>query len=122
MHDTGKAHVQVDRDKNCPGTVHTIVGGPRHASCSPSALSLKREKDQELCHVEKKRKFDNTIIFTDEDFEGVQTPHQDALVILARIAGWKVERVMIDTGSSADILFNPCYEQIRATLAQKLRP
>ena len=29
---------------------------------------------------------------------------------------------MIDTGSSADILFNSCFEQIRTTLAQKLKP
>ena len=70
----------------------------------------------------KRRKVDNTIVFTDEDFEGVETPHQDALVILARIAGWKIERVMIDTGSSADILFNSCYEQIRATLTPNLKP
>ena len=66
-------------------------------------------------------KIDNTIVFTDEDFVGVQTPHQDALVILAQITGWKVERVMIDIGSSTDILFNSCYEQICATLAQKLK-
>ena len=70
----------------------------------------------------KRRKVDNTIVFTDEDFEGVETSHQDALVILARIAGWKIERVMIDIGSSADILFNSCYEKIRATLTPKLRP
>ena len=43
-------------------------------------------------------------------------------MILPRITGWKVERVMIDIGRSADILFNSCYEQIRATLAQKLKP
>ena len=29
---------------------------------------------------------------------------------------------MIDTGSSADILFNSCYEQIHAMLTQKLKP
>ena len=29
---------------------------------------------------------------------------------------------MIVIGSSVDILFNPCYEQIRATLSQKLKP
>ena len=67
-------------------------------------------------------KVDNTIVFTDEDFVGVQTLHQDALVILVWIASWKVERVMIDTRSSTDILFNSCYEQIRAMLAQKLKP
>ena len=53
---------------------------------------------------------------------GVQTPHQDAFVILDQIAGWKVEIVMIDIESNANILFNTCYEQIRATLKQNLKP
>ena len=76
-------------------------------------FTSKRGKDHELCHMEtKKMKVDNTIVFSDEDFIGVQTPHQDALVILARIAGCTIERAMIDTGSSADILFNSCYDQI----------
>ena len=67
MRDMGITQVRVDRDKNCPGIVHTIVGGPpasRHAACSPSASSSKRGKGQELCHVETKRiKIDNTIVF-----------------------------------------------------------
>ena len=66
-------------------------------------------------------KVDNTIAFTDEDFEGIETPHQDALVILARILGWKIERVMIDTGSSTDILFNDCYKKMWSVLKTGLK-
>ena len=102
------------------------MGGPpasNYNARSSSASSSERDKGKEFCQVKMKRlKVDNTITFTDEDFVGVQTPHQDALVILARIVGCKVERVIIDTGNSADILFNTCYEQIRATLKQNLKP
>ena len=65
---------------------------------------------------------DNTITFTDEDFNGIEMLHHDALVILARIAGWKIKRVMIDTGSSADILFNGCYEKMQSVLKIGLKP
>ena len=41
------------------------------------------------------------------------------MVILARVAKW---RIMVDTGSSADILFNHCYEKIKHKLEPRLRP
>ena len=82
---------RTDRDKNCPGIIHTIVGGPPAWSRLNSDLisgSSSKDKGKQICYVEAKRlKVDNTITFTDEDFKGIETPHQDALVILARIAG-----------------------------------
>ena len=74
-------------------------------------------------NVELKRmRVDNTISFSDKDYEGVQTPHTDALVILARVTKWKIKRIMVDKGSSADILFNHCYEKIKHKLEPRLRP
>ena len=45
------------------------------------------------------------IIFDDEDLEGTIQPHDDALVIPARISGFVVKRVMIDHGSGADVMY-----------------
>ena len=56
------------------------------------------------------------ISFDKDDLEGIQVPHNDALILLGRIANWRVRRVMVDTGASADILFNHCYEQIKHTI------
>ena len=64
----------------------------------------------------------NTISFSDKDYEGVQTTHTDALVILARVAKWKIKNIMVDTGSSTDILFNHCYDKIKYKLEPRLRP
>ena len=61
--------------------------------------------------IEAKRpRMAKTISFDKDDLEGIQVPHNDALVILARIANWRIRRVMMDTGASANILFNHCYE------------
>ena len=45
------------------------------------------------------------IAFEDEDLEGMIQPHDDALVIMARIGRFLVKRVMIDQGSGADVMY-----------------
>ncbi|XP_065049834.1 uncharacterized protein LOC135679779 [Musa acuminata AAA Group] len=47
--------------------------------------------------------------------------HDDALVITARIANAQVRRIMIDTGSSADILFHDAFQKLGLT-KQALKP
>ena len=43
--------------------------------------------------------------FSDEDKFGIIQPHDDALVVILRIGGYNVKRVMIDQGSRAEIMF-----------------
>nr|XP_023910589.1 uncharacterized protein LOC112022246 [Quercus suber] len=45
------------------------------------------------------------IAFDDSDLEGTVQPHDDALVVYARIGGFLVKRVMIDQGSGADVIY-----------------
>ena len=45
------------------------------------------------------------IAFDDEDLEGTTQPHDDALVIAARISGFLVKRVMVDQGSEVDVMY-----------------
>ena len=44
-------------------------------------------------------------MWTDEDEEGILYPHEDALVIKATVASKKFDRILVDTGSSVDVLF-----------------
>ncbi|XP_059623069.1 uncharacterized protein LOC132266234 [Cornus florida] len=45
------------------------------------------------------------IIFSEEDAKGVQQPHDDPLVVTVVVANYTIHRVLIDNGSSADLLF-----------------
>ncbi|XP_024043039.1 uncharacterized protein LOC112099801 [Citrus clementina] len=53
------------------------------------------------------------IMWTDEDEEGTLYPHEDALVIKVTTASKKFDRVLIDTGSSVDVLFKSTMEEMR---------
>ena len=43
--------------------------------------------------------------FSDEDKLGIVQLHDDALVVTLRIGGYDVKRVMIDQGSTAEIMY-----------------
>ncbi|XP_075664658.1 uncharacterized protein LOC142634243 [Castanea sativa] len=45
------------------------------------------------------------IAFMDEDLEGTTEPHDDALVVMARINGFIVKRVLVDQGSEAEVMY-----------------
>ncbi|KAL0440561.1 UNVERIFIED_CONTAM: hypothetical protein Slati_2539100 [Sesamum latifolium] len=52
------------------------------------------------------------IQFDQEEQNGPGIPGNDALVITALLANYEIERVFIDSGSSADILFGEAYDQM----------
>ena len=63
------------------------------------------EGNPDLQLLGKKMKFAREpISFDNDDLEGTIQPHDDALVVMARINGFLVKRVMIDQGSGADVM------------------
>ena len=55
---------------------------------------------------------DTSITFSDSDLEGCQHPHDDPLVVRAVVANKTVHRVLIDNGSSADIIFASAFDKM----------
>ena len=53
---------------------------------------------------------EQAITFTDEDSERIHLPHDDAIVITLLIADYTTRRVLVDNGSSADILYYPTFQ------------
>ena len=43
--------------------------------------------------------------FTKEDLEGVDVPHNDALVFTVNICNYDVRRVLINPGSSLEVMY-----------------
>jgi hypothetical protein len=48
--------------------------------------------------------------FSYDDYAGVSLPHTDALVVTLAIANHKIHWILVDTGSSADILYKSAFE------------
>uniref|UniRef100_A0A2N9GLL2 Reverse transcriptase domain-containing protein n=1 Tax=Fagus sylvatica TaxID=28930 RepID=A0A2N9GLL2_FAGSY len=61
----------------------------------------------------KPRLEDLPITFTEEDARKVFHPHDDALVVTLEIAGYSTRRVLIDNGSSADIIYLMAFQQMK---------
>ena len=49
------------------------------------------------------------IRFSEEDARRLHHPYDDALVISIRIEDYNMHRVLVDNGSSADILYYPTF-------------
>jgi hypothetical protein len=56
-----------------------------------------------------------SITFTEEDFKLKFMNHNDAMVNEVNIAGWVIGKILVDNGSSADILFLKTFEKMNLT-------
>ncbi|XP_058106835.1 uncharacterized protein LOC131250564 [Magnolia sinica] len=59
--------------------------------------------------------------FTEDNVHGIQHLHDDALVVTMTIANHKVYRILVDTGSSADVIYSEAFERMRIPRS-RLRP
>ena len=59
--------------------------------------------------------------FNEEDTKGVKQPHNDPLVIMLTIEGFNTKRILVDNGSSVDIIYLPAFQQLKLDPG-RLRP
>ena len=65
------------------------------------------------------------ISFTAKEQEKVLTPHHDALVISHIVANCLVKRILVDNGSSANIIFQAAYQDLgleESALTRRITP
>jgi len=74
-------------------------------------------KDFEVYSVQKPPKSQKreaqVIGFSDDDYAGVSLPRTNALVLSLAIANHKIHRILINIGSSADILYRLAFELMK---------
>ena len=90
------------------GIINVIFVAPgRTRSCPSRVMSVSRYPAEESSSMPKRVKMGIPLVlgFSDEDKFGIIQPHDDALVVILRIGGYNVKRVMIDQGSRAEIMF-----------------
>ena len=93
-----------------------IVGGTVATGSSKKARKtyLKMVQNVQLTgSVLKMARRESSIIgFSEDDARRLHHPHDDALVVNIRVGDYNVHRMLVDNGSSADILYYPAFQQM----------
>ena len=108
------------------GEIHVVsggfVGGGESSSARKAHLhNIRSGEVVEVQAVSKLPRLDTSITFFDSDMEGCQHPHDDPLVIRAVVANKTVYRVLVDNGSSIDIIFTSTFDKM-GIRREKLEP
>ncbi|GAV64437.1 hypothetical protein CFOL_v3_07955, partial [Cephalotus follicularis] len=61
------------------------------------------------------------ISFSEADYEGVRLPHDDPVVVTLLVELFTMKRILIDSGSSVEILYKHAFDQLRIP-ADQLKP
>ncbi|XP_019262843.1 PREDICTED: uncharacterized protein LOC109240630 [Nicotiana attenuata] len=89
--------------------VHIIIGG----TDIPQRLVIKRIKISAVIEGPiRDRVTEDTLAFSEEDFGTLTQPHNDALVISFLLNNIRIKRVLVDPGSSANVIRSKVVEQL----------
>ena len=98
------------------GDIRMILGGTAVTRLSKKARKtyLRMVQNVQLTGSVLKiaRRESPVIGFSEEDARHLHHPHDDALVVNIRIEDYNMHRVLVDNGSSANILYYPAFQQM----------
>ena len=90
-----------------------FAGGGESSSARKAHLrSIRLAEIGEIQAVSKLPRLDTSITFFDSDLGGCQHPHDDPLVVHVVVANKTIHRVLVDNGSSADIIFVSAFDKM----------
>ena len=109
--------------QNALGEIKTITGGP---TTGGSFRSIRKSHQRLVNSVHslpplKQRWTNQDMYFLEEDARGVKQPYDDPLVIMVMIEGFNTRRVLVDNGSSANIIYLSTFQQLKVD-PKRLRP
>ena len=99
------------------GDIRMIVGGTMTIGSSKKACKtfLRMVQNVQLTGSVPKITWREGLIigFSEEDMRCLHHPHDDALVVSIRVEDYNMHRVLVDNGSSADIVYYSTFQQMR---------
>ncbi|GAV60533.1 hypothetical protein CFOL_v3_04063, partial [Cephalotus follicularis] len=78
-------------------------------------------RQQEEKQQQQPRGAEEVISFSEADYEGVRLPHDDPVVVTLLVELFTMKRILLDSDSSADILYKHAFDQLRIP-ADQLKP
>ena len=103
------------------GEIHTISGGFLGGGCIASQRKKYARVVMTVEAQEADQALDIDLVFTKADLRDVVPHNNDPVVILVVTAGRKVHCVLVDQGSSTDVMFWSTFNKLQLSLDQ-LRP
>ncbi|XP_057448666.1 uncharacterized protein LOC130740169 [Lotus japonicus] len=98
------------------GTINTIAGGFGGGGDTASARRRHVRAVMSVREYEAPFGFHHPdIVISSVDFEGIKTHKDDPVVVMVRINSFNVRRVLLDQGSSADIIYADAFDQLGLT-------
>ncbi|GAV56975.1 hypothetical protein CFOL_v3_00514, partial [Cephalotus follicularis] len=116
---TEEAPRQEDEQQQKPrGVIHTISGVVASSGDHKNARKEYGRQSlavQQVHHSKRLRTgIDEEVIsFSETDYEGVRLPHDNSVVVTLMVELFTMKRILIDSGSSADILYKHAFDQLR---------
>ncbi|KAG6472847.1 hypothetical protein ZIOFF_070325 [Zingiber officinale] len=95
------------------GEISIIAGGLTGGDSNRARKASVRQLQIHAVGCNQERASGPEISFGPGDLEGVEVPHDDALLIKAVIANYTIHRVFVDTGSSDNIIFKKAFDQLQ---------
>ncbi|KAF3560847.1 hypothetical protein DY000_02015830 [Brassica cretica] len=96
--------------------IHVISGGSEVSGISHAAARKSTWNAKHGLEAAKPKRLllgTDEISFTAKEQEKVLTPHHDTLVISLTVANCLVKRILVDNGSSGNIIFQAAYKDLR---------
>ncbi|KFK22721.1 hypothetical protein AALP_AAs62920U000100 [Arabis alpina] len=100
--------------------INMIMGGSQYCADNETAIEAYQRRADVCANIlapAKPRFSSDPITFDEQDTEGFDQPHNDPLVINLTVYDFNVARVLIDTGSSVDVIFKKTLERMKIDLS-----
>ncbi|GAV60200.1 hypothetical protein CFOL_v3_03731, partial [Cephalotus follicularis] len=100
------------------GVIQTISGGVTSGGDHKNTRKAYGRQSMAVQQVHHNKRLrtggdEEVISFSEADYEGVRLPHDDPVVVTLMVELFTTKRILIDSGSSADILYKHAFDQLK---------